>query len=328
MDPPFFSKGGIPLTNTKIKNIKNQNPNFFFPKSSVELVRENKLNFFLLICLQMAPYQLQGTRDPSAPTFTRDLIQRSSSELKLAFTQRQPFSISCFCYPVLNRNLIVDLFSCFSSMSMQGGFGGSRCQDCGNQAKKDCGYMRCRTCCRIKGFECQTHIKSTWLPAYRRRQTHPQLCSVPQQHHGLPLHNPKRLRENPSLDAANQYAYRTAVNIGGHVFKGILYDQGPGQGHHSLGECSSRETQQQQPNQINVASLTMATTTTTSTSVAAETLLPFAYASPFNIFMSAGIDLASPALMSPQFPFLGIHMFVVLKIFYYVIEFEFLVTQD
>lgn len=25
----------------------------------------------------------------------------------------------------------------------------------------------------------------------------------------------------------DQYAYQTAVNIGGHVFKGILYDQGP-----------------------------------------------------------------------------------------------------
>ncbi|XVF01043.1 hypothetical protein REPUB_Repub04eG0053600 [Reevesia pubescens] len=198
-------------------------------------------------------------------------------------------------------------------MSNHGEFGGTRCQDCGNQSKKDCGYMRCRTCCRSKGFECQTHIKSTWVPAYRRRQRHPQISSVPQQH--LPLHNPKRLRENPSSgfevgnfpaevtspatfrcvrvssieDAADQYAYRTAVNIGGHMFKGILYDQGPDQGHHSLGECSSRETQPHQPNQINVAALTMATTTTsTSTSVAAETLLPFAYASPFNAFMSAG----------------------------------------
>lgn len=25
----------------------------------------------------------------------------------------------------------------------------------------------------------------------------------------------------------NQYAYQTAVNIGGHLFKGILYDHGP-----------------------------------------------------------------------------------------------------
>ena len=89
-------------------------------------------------------------------------------------------------------------------------------------------------------------------------------------------------------DAADQYAYQTSVNIGGHVFKGILYDQGPNPSHHLLGECSSRETQSQ-PNQINAAAITMATTTTTtSNSVAAETLLPFAYASPFNAFMSAG----------------------------------------
>ncbi|OMO75576.1 Zinc finger, lateral root primordium type 1 [Corchorus olitorius] len=184
--------------------------------------------------------------------------------------------------------------------------------------------MRCRTCCRSKGFECQTHIKSTWVPAYRRRHRHPQqLSSVPQQQLlPLPHHNPKRLRENPSSpsglevgdfpaevtspatfrcvrvssidDADDQYAYQTAVNIGGHVFKGILYDQGPeGGGHHhrAVGECSSRETHQQQPNhhQFNVAALTTTATTTTNTSsVAAETLLPFAYASPFNAFMSAG----------------------------------------
>ncbi|XWS40081.1 hypothetical protein CRYUN_Cryun18bG0109700 [Craigia yunnanensis] len=196
--------------------------------------------------------------------------------------------------------------------SRQGGFGVTRCQDCGNQAKKDCGYMRCRTCCRSKGFECQTHIKSTWVPAYRRRHRHQQLSPAPLQH--LSLHNPKRLRENPSSglevgnfpaevtspatfrcvrvssieDAADQYAYRTSVNIGGHVFKGILYDQGPDQGHQSLGECSSREAQAQ-PNQINAAALRMATTnTTTSTSVAAETFIPFAYPSPFNAFLSAG----------------------------------------
>lgn len=28
-------------------------------------------------------------------------------------------------------------------------------------------------------------------------------------------------------DVDDQYAYQTAVSIGGHVFKGILYDQGP-----------------------------------------------------------------------------------------------------
>ncbi|KAK8700064.1 hypothetical protein V6N13_018469 [Hibiscus sabdariffa] len=82
--------------------------------------------------------------------------------------------------------------------------------------------------------------------------------------------------------------------IGGHVFKGILYDQGPDQGHYSLGECSSRETPPppptlRQPNRTNAAAdLTMAATTTVSTSlVAAETLLPLAYASPFSAFMSS-----------------------------------------
>lgn len=28
-------------------------------------------------------------------------------------------------------------------------------------------------------------------------------------------------------DAEEQYAYQTAINIGGHLFRGILYDQGP-----------------------------------------------------------------------------------------------------
>lgn len=140
----------------------------------------------------------------------------------------------------------------------------SRCQDCGNQAKRDCEYRRCRTCCKSKGFHCQTHVKSTWVPAYRRHQRHQQ----EQQHQHLlnrvPVHqqrsiqpqNPKRHRDTstfPGLgtegnlpaevsstatfrcvrvsieddDAAEHYAYQTSVNIGGHAFKGILYDQGP-----------------------------------------------------------------------------------------------------
>ncbi|XP_038706209.1 protein SHORT INTERNODES-like isoform X2 [Tripterygium wilfordii] len=142
----------------------------------------------------------------------------------------------------------------------QSGFGSSRCQDCGNQSKKDCVYMRCRTCCNSKGFDCQTHVKSTWIPAYKRRQRHQQIlvpASSLQQHN-----NPKRLREeNPSsseleemnfpsevnslatfrgvrvssIDEADdeKYAYQTSVNIGGHVFRGILYDQGPEASHYT-----------------------------------------------------------------------------------------------
>ncbi|CAK7330613.1 unnamed protein product [Dovyalis caffra] len=44
------------------------------------------------------------------------------------------------------------------------------CQDCGNQAKKDCSHRRCRTCCKSRGFDCVTHVKSTWVPAARRRE--------------------------------------------------------------------------------------------------------------------------------------------------------------
>ncbi|KAE8711349.1 Protein LATERAL ROOT PRIMORDIUM 1 [Hibiscus syriacus] len=53
-----------------------------------------------------------------------------------------------------------------------GGSGSSSattCQDCGNHAKKDCTHRRCRTCCKTRGFDCPTHVKSTWAPAARRR---------------------------------------------------------------------------------------------------------------------------------------------------------------
>ncbi|XP_051228332.1 protein LATERAL ROOT PRIMORDIUM 1 [Lolium perenne] len=50
------------------------------------------------------------------------------------------------------------------------GSGTATCQDCGNQAKKDCSHSRCRTCCKSRGFDCSTHVKSTWVPAARRRE--------------------------------------------------------------------------------------------------------------------------------------------------------------
>ncbi|PNY16320.1 short internode related sequence [Trifolium pratense] len=43
------------------------------------------------------------------------------------------------------------------------------CLDCGNRAKKDCSFKRCRTCCKGRGFDCSTHVKSTWVPASLRR---------------------------------------------------------------------------------------------------------------------------------------------------------------
>ncbi|XP_010519785.1 PREDICTED: protein LATERAL ROOT PRIMORDIUM 1 [Tarenaya hassleriana] len=57
-----------------------------------------------------------------------------------------------------------------SNSGSASGSGSATCQDCGNQAKKECSHRRCRTCCKSRGFDCSTHVKSTWVPAARRRE--------------------------------------------------------------------------------------------------------------------------------------------------------------
>lgn len=57
-----------------------------------------------------------------------------------------------------------------SGGSGSAGSGTATCQDCGNQAKKECKQRRCRTCCKSRGFDCSTHVKSTWVSAARRRE--------------------------------------------------------------------------------------------------------------------------------------------------------------
>lgn len=186
------------------------------------------------------------------------------------------------------------------------GSSSSRCQDCGNQAKKDCSFLRCRTCCKSRGFQCQTHVKSTWVPVSSRRPRH---------HHHLPRAepNPKRSRDCSSslgnfpaeisfpavfrcirvssMDNVDvvQFAYQTSVNIGGHVFKGVLYDQGPENPYYNniAGESSSGggggggggflllQQQQQQPY------TTTTTTTTTTTSASPNTIYPTPFTANF-----------------------------------------------
>ncbi|TKY46691.1 LATERAL ROOT PRIMORDIUM 1 protein [Spatholobus suberectus] len=163
--------------------------------------------------------------------------------------------------------------------SGEGGLGGSTCQDCGNQAKKDCSHRRCRTCCKSRGYHCATHVKSTWVPAARRRErqlmavaaaavgssgatsgakkarlvgsqttttshtstsnntTPPRSFDTGSSHQdvGFKESLPCQVRA-PALfkcvrvtavdDGEDEYAYQAVVKIGGHVFKGILYDQG------------------------------------------------------------------------------------------------------
>ncbi|KAK9108939.1 hypothetical protein Sjap_016999 [Stephania japonica] len=69
--------------------------------------------------------------------------------------------------------------------------GGVSCQDCGNQAKKDCLHMRCRTCCKSRNLPCQTHVKSTWVPASRRRERLQQ-----QQQHNNNNNNNNKKKQN------------------------------------------------------------------------------------------------------------------------------------
>ncbi|KAK9735950.1 hypothetical protein RND81_04G240300 [Saponaria officinalis] len=159
--------------------------------------------------------------------------------------------------------------------------GTATCQDCGNQSKKDCSHQRCRTCCRSRGFDCSTHVKSTWIPAARRRERQsmtgtsgggggggggassgstsgakkPRLISSQTSSHTSTSNTPPRSFDASSShqdgsyketlpgqvrapavfkcvkvtaveDGEDEFAYQAVVKIGGHLFKGFLYDQG------------------------------------------------------------------------------------------------------
>ncbi|XP_057501531.1 protein EXPRESSION OF TERPENOIDS 1-like [Actinidia eriantha] len=222
---------------------------------------------------------------------------------------------------------------------MSGGGGGSggtgiSCQDCGNQAKKDCTQMRCRTCCKSRGFQCHTHVKSTWVPAAKRRERQQQIASLhqqQQQQQRVERENPKRMRESnipiassslictrlpanaSGLEVGNfpsevnseavfrcvrvsvmddggddECAYQTAVNIGGHVFKGILYDQGA-ESQYMAGESSSGTASGLNLVGADAATASFAVTTTAATaavSQAAAFLDPSLFPAPLNTFMS------------------------------------------
>lgn len=230
------------------------------------------------------------------------------------------------------------------SLTRQGGGGlrgGMNCQDCGNQAKKDCPHLRCRTCCKSRGFPCNTHVKSTWVSAAKRRERQQQLAALQQHNQQQEQHqqqflgeNPKRQRENhggasslactrlaattsgleltafpPEVnseaifrcvkvsamdDADDQLAYQTAVNIGGHVFRGILYDQG-GDGRYPSTGGESSSSGAQQLLLTAAATSTTGTTTNTSNPAAGNTLLDPSslYPAPLNAFI-AGTQFFAP----------------------------------
>ena len=98
-------------------------------------------------------------------------------------------------------------------------------------------------------------------------------------------------------DTDDQYAYQTAVNIGGHVFKGILYDQGPETNYSSMGGESSSGGGGVQPLNLIAGAATSPTTThggaAAMVSSAMALLDPSLYPAPLNSFM-AGTQFFQP----------------------------------
>ena len=95
-------------------------------------------------------------------------------------------------------------------------------------------------------------------------------------------------------DADDQLAYQTAVNIGGHVFRGILYDQG-GDGRYASTGGESSSSGAQQLLLTAAATSTTGTTTNTSNPAAGNTLLDPSslYPAPLNAFI-AGTQFFAP----------------------------------
>lgn len=229
-----------------------------------------------------------GVNNPSEPSAASFLYSTSASRGGFQLWQGQPQHEQQHhpFYGGASSSIIrfADDPAASGSSSRGGGRGSGAgtisCQDCGNQAKKDCPHMRCRTCCKSRGFDCATHIKSTWVPAARRRERHHQQAGAE------PFKRPREggqpssttptttssgehqqqmmaadrfprevsseavfrcVRLGPVDEADAEVAYQTTVSIGGHVFKGILHDVGPdtsiaGGARHQAAEGSSPST--------------------------------------------------------------------------------------
>lgn len=101
-------------------------------------------------------------------------------------------------------------------------------------------------------------------------------------------------------DEDEEYAYQTAVSIGGHVFKGILYDQGPSDHHHSHHRYSSSLTAETSQHHLNLLDSTASATTTTaltavnSNNGSIDPSSLYTAAAPFNAFVAAGTTFFAP----------------------------------
>ncbi|KVD98107.1 Lateral Root Primordium type 1, C-terminal, partial [Cynara cardunculus var. scolymus] len=95
-------------------------------------------------------------------------------------------------------------------------------------------------------------------------------------------------------EAEEQLAYQTALNIGGHVFKGILYDHGPEGRYNNPGEGSSSGGGGAQLQQLITSGRTAGATASTSIHPAVNFIDPSStYPTPFSAFM-AGTQFFPP----------------------------------
>ncbi|CAA3032699.1 protein LATERAL ROOT PRIMORDIUM 1-like isoform X1 [Olea europaea var. sylvestris] len=231
--------------------------------------------------LTAAPCLNMGSTDEDLSINVRN---RSGSGMQLWQNQQvQNTSAYSKKHMIQDHNILLQTGRGGSSCGGGDGIGGSSsgattCQDCGNQAKKDCSRQRCRTCCRTRGYDCATHLKSTWVPAARRRErlamaataatagssqstsgakkprlgtsltttashtstsnnTPPRSFDTSSSHQGASFKEPfpgqvrapavfKCVKVTAVDDGDDEYAYQAVTRIGGHVFKGFLYDQG------------------------------------------------------------------------------------------------------
>lgn len=242
--------------------------------------------------LAATPRLAQPTTVASDEITLRTSCNRGGGGIQL-WQQQQGHNPSAHMKKPMNFDHTTMLQSGSSSGGNMGGpsslIGATSCQDCGNQAKKDCTYRRCRSCCKSRGYDCTTHVKSTWVPAVCRRErkltatagssqstsgvkkprlgggasqttttgspttsntSHPRSFDTSSSHqdasfkHSLPgqLRAPavfKCVRVTALDDGEDEFAYQAVVRIGGHVFKGFLYDQGREYGFSNMSELHS-----------------------------------------------------------------------------------------
>ncbi|XP_073276612.1 protein SHORT INTERNODES-like [Primulina huaijiensis] len=333
----FFSLGGKDQEQDHQQTDTNHNNSFLFKNEEIY----NKGFEIWQQChqqrLQQQPNQLHKFQDVGFSVGPSSIIERNNSSI--IFGSNIGDDSTSYSYRSASGFRM--------SRQGRGANEGINCQDCGNQAKKDCTHSRCRTCCKSRGFPCQTHIKSTWVPASKRRERQQQINTMQQEQQHLTIRgeNSKRLRENsggggtsggggysilasttrfpvttsgfdlvqfppevnsPAVfrcvrvsamdDAEENFAYQTAVSIGGHVFKGILYDQGLESRYHGGGgESSSCCGVSQQPlDFISAAATTTSAAATANTSHLNVTMLdPSIYPAPLSAFM-AGTQFFQP----------------------------------